>query len=289
MAEASIPVEVFNPGQVLACMGFLEAAQLLQGDAEGRFDWSGSSTRFVVRAKGTPDPIAAVLGFVVHATILVLAPPRSGLKDRFGIETVAASDCGDVFCAGTNVKDSALPVVLRRGELPALRLSHWADSGVGRDSFKLWGGAGGYSGAARTRDLQAAIKSVWIDDEGAVLDSPFDAAAELSSGFRLEMRRDYVPIDIGFSLNAHPSTMAIVGYPIVELLAAVGLEHARPRRRARLQYDYGIWSEFLPPSLARPIIGAQSQGFTERFFAMTLGQPNEYDRSILSTREEVTP
>ena len=32
MAEASIPTDLFNPGQVFACMGFLEAADVLIGD-----------------------------------------------------------------------------------------------------------------------------------------------------------------------------------------------------------------------------------------------------------------
>ncbi len=34
MAESSIPVDLFNPGQVFACLGFLEAADVLCGDAD---------------------------------------------------------------------------------------------------------------------------------------------------------------------------------------------------------------------------------------------------------------
>ena len=40
MGAASIPVDLFNPGQVFACLGFLEAADVLLGDAEGGFDWT---------------------------------------------------------------------------------------------------------------------------------------------------------------------------------------------------------------------------------------------------------
>ena len=39
MAQSSIPVDLFNPGQVFACMGFLEAAELLVGNAVGSFEW----------------------------------------------------------------------------------------------------------------------------------------------------------------------------------------------------------------------------------------------------------
>jgi CRISPR-associated protein Csb3 len=35
MAQADIPVDLFNPGQVFACLGFLEAADIVLGDAEG--------------------------------------------------------------------------------------------------------------------------------------------------------------------------------------------------------------------------------------------------------------
>ena len=53
MGAASIPVDLFNPGQVFACLGFLEAADILLGDAEGGFDWldAGNAT-FVLRAGG---------------------------------------------------------------------------------------------------------------------------------------------------------------------------------------------------------------------------------------------
>src|SRR6266568_4243039 len=43
MAEARIPIDLFNPGQVFACLGFLEAADTLLGDARGGFDWSNES------------------------------------------------------------------------------------------------------------------------------------------------------------------------------------------------------------------------------------------------------
>jgi CRISPR-associated protein Csb3 len=62
MAEASIPVDLFNPGQVFACLGFLEGAQLLLGDAEGGFDWSDSEqVRFRLNTAGAENPFAVVL------------------------------------------------------------------------------------------------------------------------------------------------------------------------------------------------------------------------------------
>ena len=65
MAEASFPVDVLNPGQVFACLGFLEAADALVGDAEGGFDWSDTSkVLFALSAKGQQNPVGAVLEFL---------------------------------------------------------------------------------------------------------------------------------------------------------------------------------------------------------------------------------
>jgi CRISPR-associated protein Csb3 len=44
MAEASIPVDLINPGQVFACLGLMEAAEILCGPCEGRFDYRGSES-----------------------------------------------------------------------------------------------------------------------------------------------------------------------------------------------------------------------------------------------------
>ena len=57
MAEASIPVDLLNPGQVFACLGFVEAAIALLGDAEGAFDWREQTVRFHLRAPGARSPV----------------------------------------------------------------------------------------------------------------------------------------------------------------------------------------------------------------------------------------
>ena len=75
MAESSIPVDLFNPGQVFACLGFLEAADALRGDAEGGFDWSDEAeVRFCLRADGDENPFEAVLEFLARAEAKALAP-----------------------------------------------------------------------------------------------------------------------------------------------------------------------------------------------------------------------
>src|SRR5580704_468251 len=69
MVEHSIPVDVYNPGQVFACMGLLEAADVLIDDAEGGFDWSDpEQVVFRLRAGGAENPVAMVLEFLAAST-----------------------------------------------------------------------------------------------------------------------------------------------------------------------------------------------------------------------------
>ena len=46
-----ITIDLYNPGQVFACLGFLEAADVLLGNAEGGFDWRDeANVTFTLRA-----------------------------------------------------------------------------------------------------------------------------------------------------------------------------------------------------------------------------------------------
>ena len=91
MTAASIPVDLANPGQVFACLGFVEAADVLLGNAEGGFDWDAGGARFLFAADGEEDPAVRVLRFLEEATVTALAPPDSTCRMQAGwkIETVA--------------------------------------------------------------------------------------------------------------------------------------------------------------------------------------------------------
>jgi CRISPR-associated protein Csx14 len=229
MAEGSIPVDVLNPGQVFACLGFLEAADQLLGDAEGAFDWSnGASVTFRLRARGDLSPIWRVLDFLDKASARAEAPAGSLSLARWTSSwgqppTIVPSERGYPF------PDPPSPeklVCVLRADTDAIPLDHWGDA-TGRDKVKFWGGSGGYPGAARARDSLALV----ANHATANINDPFAFSAPQRSSFRLDWRRDYIPIDAGFSLNKH-GDMQPVGYPLVELLAAIGLTHARPTKTA---------------------------------------------------------
>ena len=189
---------------------------------------------FRLFARGTDDPVVCVLRFLDEATVTSVAPMESPYDtDRWQIET--SKDASGAFPFRDTGPD-VLPARLSDGSGKSIAIDHWGDQGrVGRDRVKFWAGAGGYPGAGLARDALDLIR----DRAAGHARDPFSLSAEQSSSFRFDWRRDYVPIDAGFSPNAH-GDIVMRGYPIVELLAAIGLTNARPLRRHRLEYSYGV-------------------------------------------------
>lgn len=278
MAEASIPVDLFNPGQVFACIGFAEAADVLLGGVEGCFDWSSSdSARFHLRSNGDDNPIERVLEFLSRADAMAEAPHGSrnvgAWNEAWGDKPVELPK-GAPYASADPESPATLVTVLRTNDAE-LRLDHWADTD--RDNMKFWAGAGGYPGAALTRDALDLVRNRAV----AAAKEPFSLAFPQSSSFRLDWRRDYVPIDAGFSLNAHGGTIQTVGYPLVELLGALGLTNARPKRLgSKLEYRYGVVGSsrnvvWLPLPLLRAALGVPKLPFETRQFTMYLGWPGK--------------
>lgn len=297
MAESAIPVDLLNPGQVLACLGLVEAAQVLLTGAEGVFDWSQARPCFHLRAKGDTPPVAAVLRFLASARAYAIKPAGSTFSwtATWGSEPKAPDAAGyanDEYPFREPNSPATLVCVLEADDR-RLVLDYWGDS-TRRDNFKLWAGAAGYPGAGLARDALALLGGMDMDE---VARDPFSFSRPQSSSFRLDWRRDYISIDLGFSLNRHAS-MTPAGYPLVELLAAVGLTHARPtrtERRNKLHYRYGIIGRaesgdqcWLLPSLLRAALGGAVLPFPRRTFQITLDWPGKEGqaRSITQVREE---
>jgi len=297
MARSEIPVDLFNPGQVLACVGLMEAANELLGGASAGFDWRpDGSTWFCLAAAGARAPLPVVLHFLRTARATAIAPAGSEHTTTKWSVPTEPSSAGAGFPYPAPKSPATLPARLD-GEVAdglevrraTLTIDYWADdrSASGRDTFKLWGGAGGYPGAGLTRDALELLADV--DVETPV---PFEFARPQSSAFRLDWRRDYIPIDAGFSPNEHQA-LCMVGYPLVELLAAIGLTHARPERIDRLEFRYGVVRGphvDVHPSFVRAAIGAAELPFPRRTFRLQLGSPGKegQDRCITTVTEEPT-
>jgi CRISPR-associated protein Csx14 len=295
MSEASIPIDLLNPGQVFACLGFLEAAETLLGNARGGFDWSNeSAVRFRLCGGEEDQPFEKVLAFLANADVGSLSPGRSSLAtEKWGVPTFHMTD-DSPFPYPIPDSPATLPAALSGSQFASrIVLDHWADNraATSRDNAKFWAGAGGYPGAALARD---GLNLVRNRIENAAHD-PFNLSAEQSSSFRFDWRRDYIPLDIGFSINNHSSTrFATVGYPLVEIFAAIGLTHARPEFLSKMKYRYGVLGapsgrDLFSPLFLRASLGAPVLPFPQRTFHMDLGWPGKEGqaRCITTVYEEI--
>ena len=272
MTKASIPVDLFNPGQVFACLGFLEAAALVCGDAEGGFDWRDEAeVRFRLRAAGDDNPFEAVLEFLATAEVRAVAPegwrpknePKTP-KEKGGLEgEVRRQKRSEVFPAVAPETSSAMPIQIANSK-KRIVLGHWAD-GSSRNEFKLYAGnrsaldiaaamlsgtsakpkKGQNVGALKTR----GIAQLWGERKEDLIERPFEVTTSMSGSFNFDPRGAWTAIDAGYSPNTQKHQ--VEASPVVELLAAWGLEDARPDEFDIRKVRYAAWGVALPPVLAR--------------------------------------
>lgn len=296
MTESTIPVNLMNPGQVFACVGIVEVADMLLGDAAGVFDWKDDrETKFHVTADGCEGPVERVLRFLEEAEVKVRVPEGSGnleswkesWKRKLGELTVVSS--GYPFPFPDPSSPAMLPVTLTDKNGNEITVEYWGDA-TKRDNVKFWAGSSGYPGAVLLHDAVQLIKGKTQQHSG----DPFAIRETQSSSFRFDWRRDYIPVDVGFSPNEHKG-ISMAGFPVVELLAAIGVSHARPKRLDKLKYNYGVLggADPLNPIFLRAALGADISpipGAPYRRFTMYLDWPGQKNqaRCITHVKEEVS-
>jgi CRISPR-associated protein Csx14 len=301
MAQASIPVDLFNPGQVFACMGFLEAADVLLGNAEGGFDWTREpEVRFDVRAGGTESPVDAVLEFLNSAKLERLAPkayadppPRKSQGKKKGSKQPAKDEADNPTGDGPlhsietfpapEADRLALPLRFGRNR-HVLDVSHWCDASS-RNPFKLF--AGQQRSAAIAQQMLAGVKKLWNERRGELTSDPLGVTVPLGgSSFKFDARKAWTAIDAGYSPDEQAH--GVEASPVVEILAAIGLEHARPDEFETREVRYGVWEGLLRPALACPALGGSRVGVPIRIFRFTLDLAGK-NKIVTFAREETHP
>jgi len=282
MATASIPVDLYNPGQVFACLGFVEAAARLKDDVQGGFDWSDDgAARFHLHVEGAVDPVRAVLDFLAEAKVSSIAPLDSEQRtEKWKLPTfVLPQDAAFPFPDPPS--PATLPAVLKGKDGLMIQVDHWGEESprTRRDAVKFWAGAAGYPGAGLMADALALVRDRIRD----AADDPFALSAPQSSSFRFDWRRDYIPMDVGFSPNEH-GELTMVGFPLVEVLAAIGLADARPARITKLAYRYGVIGSpagraLFDPIFLRAALGGAPLPFPQRIFRMNLAWPGQENQA----------
>jgi CRISPR-associated protein Csx14 len=300
MGQSSIPVDLFNPGQVFACLGFMEAAEVICGDAEGGFDWTNEvEARFELRAAGTTSPVDAVLDFLINARRERFAPkgyadpPSKGQGKKEGRKQTAGDRADDATgddelrlietFPAPEADHLALPVRFERNP-HVLDVSHWCDASS-RDSFKLF--AGQQRSSAIAQQMVAGMKKLWKERRWELTGDPLGLTAPLGgSSFKFDARKAWTPIDAGYSPDKQ--AYGVEASPVVEMLAAIGLEHARPDEFETRDVRYGVWNGLLPPVLARPALGGARVGIPIRIFRFTLDLAGK-NKVVTFAREETRP
>jgi len=296
MAESRIPVDLFNPGQVFACMGFLEAAEVLLGEAEGGFDWEGVSPGFRLRTAGEENPIATVLEFLAEAQVRWLSPSED-LVERDGGPTIVQK--GISQAAEPDAAYLPAEIVGRfNGQERSIAIGYWAD-GTSRFSTVFKKSTNGASSHVR---FENAMSSIRLADIAEVADDPLGMVAWTLSLFRLDPRGSVSPIHAGFSpdsLRKGGINMRVATYPICEALAVIGLEHARPKIEGQRRFRYCAWSGLsrerrslsglLSPELARAGLNGALPFMQVRHFVVEHDEVKKGgDRAITRVSEEKT-
>lgn len=297
MAQASIPVDLFNPGQVFACLGFLEAAEILMGDAEGGFDWRDeAATRFSLRVSGDKNPFAVVLEFLVNSNVIVITPEKIDGPWPIGAQpsqTFPAPLKSLKKSDGKALTDSALPIELRRGS-DIIPVSHWLNDGS-RETIKLF--AGQQVGANLAVNMlrgdskkknSKGLKDIYRNIEIQNFTNPFDEICAVGGRFGFDARGGWDAIRAGTSIDQQGVLVKVA--PHVEILAAIGLENARPNSLSTYQISYSVWGAMLPISLCRVALCSAKSFLPKsefRLFRTHLGDDKQYKKVFFA--EEETP
>jgi CRISPR-associated protein Csx14 len=293
MAEASIPVDLYNPGQVFACLGFMEAADVLLGDAEGGFDWSdNTNVRFALRAKGERSPLEAVLEFLGTATVEIIRPqdvkgpwPASAIESGIFPAPLRELLKSDKKSYSTN----GLPISITDSN-SRISVSNWLE-GDGRSALKLF--AGNQVGAQlMTNALNGDEKkagTVGIRQLAVPASDPLGQLGPVGGRFGYDSRGAWDAIRVGTSLDAQGILLFIS--PVVEALAAIGLENARPEFLSTYKIRYAAWGHGLPLSLARLALTQPDRILPRqqcRYFCAHLGDDKQYKKCFPAQEEPNT-
>ena len=297
MAEAVIPVDLTNPGQVFACLGFMELCEALDlARVRGGFDWSDpAAVRFRLSVEGAANPVEECLRFLAGAEVRALVPAGSEITLKSS-DTEAAP--ASVFPFSPPVSANTAPVILSSTSGDTITLHHWADTS-GLDPFKTFAGQQVAAEMFRKmlhtefgkptkatpsgKRLTQAFDTLFPDDPDGWIAEPFARVAALETGFGFDARGAWDAMRLGSSADTQGLPSGIC--PVVELLSPVGLSHARPRATSSYTLEYAAWGAMLPLMLARGCLGmAYASGRAPlRRFTSHLGNDKYYKKFFFAT------
>jgi CRISPR-associated protein Csx14 len=230
MHELRIPFDPCNPGQYYACCGLIELFELFDVEPWSRFevDWRRPRiASFIVQTSSGLD-MAAVVERIRVAEYQPLRRPGGDRPEQDPIAPIAVTGLG-------------------RHHVIDWWLSPFRDQAA---AWKCW--AGQLTVAKLFTTLPALLPlaplagaPVEESSEGGL----FNSSCFASTRFGVDPRSAWVAIDLGYSANTQGQEART--FPLVEVLAAFGLQTFRPAGNRSSGFSYSLWLHPLPALVAR--------------------------------------
>jgi CRISPR-associated protein Csx14 len=226
----AVTVDPANPGQFFACCGLLELADRLWPGAEGWF----RGEEFAVESGELGGILAALVRHPAEATTRLengvevkplLAPLRLYLDEKR---------------THTLTLDAWMRVSIVKGVATATANPPWNFWSGQQTSLRIW----------------AKVRECFVSQlprlDVSQLSALFNQRELLSGRFGFDPGPAWNALDVGFSPNEQQ--MEVQSSPVVELLAAVGLQRFRPSiGKDRTRFEYATWNSPLPPCVASAV------------------------------------
>jgi len=283
MAEARIPVDILNPGQVFACLGLMEILEILEGHAEGKFDISENI--FVIRTPDNNHPIESVLEYLLNCEFRMAAPRgwkpwehiKNKTKARKSRDTISkAEKIERIMCKNEDLNDTGtnLPICITYAEKDAFIIYQWCNAAM-QQGLKLYSGNRSafdivknmLYGKGRGANAIKGIYHLYKEKREEMIENPLNTMTEIGGSFNFDPRSTWDAINIGYSIDKQKQK--ILSSPLVEVLSLYCLQYTLPKI-IKSDIFYGVWGAFLPTSLCRVALGG-NRYFCDKVLMFRLG------------------
>jgi CRISPR-associated protein Csx14 len=252
MPEIRIHLDPCNPGQFYASCGLIELFELAGAKTLSQFHTDFRRPRDAEFAVQSDDDfnLDAVMKAIKEATFLPESTDRPPYKDSIAPVAVSLFD--------------------RHVELDWWLSEFHEKAGP----LKCW------AGQVTTQKLTSELPKLL-----PITGVSFDADGFTSTRFGVDPRSAWEALDLGYSPNEQ--NQAVRTFPVVEMLAAFGLQGFRPSGTRKTGFGYCLWLEPLPAVVARTVCMQPWDGLPRAMYAFRLEERGSYKYFSFAERADL--
>jgi CRISPR-associated protein Csx14 len=252
MPEICVQLDPCNPGQFYACCGLIELFELAGAKTLSQFHTDYRRPRDAeFRVQSDEDlNLDAVIRAIKEATFV------SGSTDR------------------PPYKDSIAPVSVSLFD-HHVELDWWlSDFHEKAGPLKCW------AGQVTTQKLTSELPKLL-----PVSGISFDSDGFTSTRFGVDPRSAWEALGLGYSPNEQ--NHAVRTFPVVEVVAAIGLQGFRPVGTRKTGFRYCLWLESVPAIVARTVCMQPWDGLPSAMYAFRLEERGSYKYFSFAERADL--